>query len=116
MRFAADENFNGRILKGLLTRIPDLDIVRVQDTTMYQATDPELLKWLADESRILLTHDAKTLPGFVYARVRDGLAVPGIIEVRLTINIGQILDELEIIIGEGTPEDFESLVRYVPMS
>ena len=29
MRFAADENFDGRILDGLQARLPELDIVRV---------------------------------------------------------------------------------------
>lgn len=37
MRFAADENFDGRILEGLRARMPELDIVRVQDTEMYQS-------------------------------------------------------------------------------
>ncbi len=37
MRFAADENFKGIIIKALLRRFPDLDIVRVQDPALYQA-------------------------------------------------------------------------------
>lgn len=28
MRLLADENFNGSILRGLIRRLPDLDIVR----------------------------------------------------------------------------------------
>ena len=32
MLLAADENFNGRILRALQRRLTDLDIVRVQDT------------------------------------------------------------------------------------
>jgi hypothetical protein len=43
MRFATDENFDGRILNGLRARLPDLDIVRVQDTEMYQSPDDKLL-------------------------------------------------------------------------
>lgn len=31
MRFLADENFNNNILRGLLRRKADLDIIRVQD-------------------------------------------------------------------------------------
>jgi len=31
MRWAADENFNNDIIRGLLRRKPDVDIVRVQD-------------------------------------------------------------------------------------
>ena len=56
MRFDADENVDGRILDGLRARLPDLDIVRIQDTAMYRSPDEKLLVWLADERRILLTH------------------------------------------------------------
>ena len=115
MRFAADENFDGRILDGLRARLPELDIVRVQDTEMYQSPDPELLDWLADEERILLTHDVKTMPGFVYERVRSGLPVPGIIEVKHGTAIGLAIDTLEVMIGAGRPDDFENLVRYIPL-
>src|SRR5690606_1892260 len=106
MRFAADENFDGRILDGLRARIPDLDIVRVQDTEMYQSPDDKLLGWLAEEGRILLTHDVRTMPRFVFERVRAGLPVPGVIEVEDT-SIGEVIEDLEVAIGAGTSEDFE---------
>ena len=114
MRFAADENFNGRILRGLQTRLPDLDIVRVQDTSMYTKPDSELLAWAAEQNRILLTHDAETIPGFVNERLKEGLPMPGVIIVRETVAMGDILDDLESYIGAGTPSDFENLVMYIP--
>lgn len=115
MRFAADENFNGRVFKGIRERLPEIDIVRVQDTVAYKASDPDLLEWLASENRVLLTHDVKTMPRYVYGRVQSGLFMPGIIEVRLKVSIGQILDELEVILAAGRPGDFENIIRYVPM-
>lgn len=115
MRFAADENFDGRILHGLRTRLPEIDIIRVQDTEMYQAPDDKLLTWLADEGRILLTHDVQTMPRFVYDRVRAGQPVPGVIEVHRDTPIGAAIDDLEIMIGACTPEDFENQVNYVPI-
>lgn len=115
MRFAADENFDGRILDGLLRRIPQLDIIRVQDTAMYQLADPELLDQLAREDRILLTHDIRTMPGFVYDRVQAGQPMPGIIEVHRSTPLGQAIDELEIMIVAGQPSDFENQVRYIPL-
>lgn len=39
LRFAADENFNNNIIRGLLRQDPELDIVRIQDTEVYQADD-----------------------------------------------------------------------------
>jgi hypothetical protein len=33
LRLAADENFDGRIVRGLLRVLPDLNLVRVQDAS-----------------------------------------------------------------------------------
>lgn len=115
MHFAADENFDGRILNGLRARLPDLDIVRVQDTEMYKSPDDKLLVWLAEEGRILLTHDVRTMPRFVYERVRAGQPVPGVIEVHKDTSIGVAIDDLEVAIGAGTAVDFENQVKYLPI-
>lgn len=48
---AADENFNNDIIRGLLRRKPDLDIVRVQDVGLSGADDPTVLEWAAQEGR-----------------------------------------------------------------
>lgn len=115
MRFAADENFDGRILNGLRIRLPDLDIIRIQDTELYQSPDDELLAWLASEERILLTHDVQTMPRYVFERVEAGESVPGVIEVHQDTPIGTAIDELEILIGTGTAEDFANQVKYIPI-
>ena len=39
MKFLADENFDNRILRGLLQRKPGLDILHVQDTQQSGAED-----------------------------------------------------------------------------
>ncbi len=45
IRLAADENFNNDIVRGLLRRNPDLDVVRIQDVGLSGANDPTLLDW-----------------------------------------------------------------------
>jgi hypothetical protein len=44
LRLAADENFNNDIVRGLLRRKPDPDIVRVQDAGLSGNTDPIVLE------------------------------------------------------------------------
>jgi hypothetical protein len=39
----SDENFNNDIVRGLLRRKPDLDIVRVQDIGLRGAEDPAIM-------------------------------------------------------------------------
>jgi hypothetical protein len=47
IRLASDENFDGDILRGVLRRLPDLDIVRVQDAGLAATPDPIVLAWAA---------------------------------------------------------------------
>jgi len=45
LRLAADENFNGDVVRGLQRRKPDVDIVRIQDAELSarMIEDPLLL-------------------------------------------------------------------------
>jgi len=61
LSFAADENFNNDIVRGLLRRLPDLDLIKVQDAGLSGADDPAILEWAAQENRVLLTHDVTTM-------------------------------------------------------
>ncbi|MBL8166301.1 MAG: DUF5615 family PIN-like protein [Anaerolineae bacterium] len=116
MRFAADENFDGNILKQLRKRFPELDIVRVQDTEMYQSPDPAVLEWAAKEERIILTHDVQTLVGDAYARIEQGLPMPGVILIPETLAMGPALADLEVAIGAGVPDDFRDRATFIPMN
>jgi predicted nuclease of predicted toxin-antitoxin system len=60
LKFVTDEDFNNRILRGLLHRQPDLDIVRLQDTHLAGANDAIILEWAFQEERVVLTHDVRT--------------------------------------------------------
>ena len=88
LRLAADENFNNDIVRGLLRRKPDLDIVRVQDVGLSGSNDASVLEWAAQENRVLLTHDVTTLTSFAYDRVRAGLPMPGVFEVSRAVPVG----------------------------
>src|SRR3990167_543187 len=82
LRLAADENFNGDIVRGLLRRNPKLDIVRVQDVGLSGADDPSVLQWAADQGRIIVTHDISTLAKHAFDRIAAGQPMPGVFEVR----------------------------------
>ncbi len=115
MRFLADENFHGPILRGLLRVYPDLDIVRVQDVEINEAEDPIVLEWAAKAGRILLTHDFKTMPKFAYDRVAIELPMPGVIQIPQDMPIGQTIDELLAVIGASDSAEYENRVVYLPL-
>jgi hypothetical protein len=115
LRLLADENFNGRVLRALQRQIPDLDVVRTQDTSFYGASDPTLLQLAADEGRILLTHDVETLVGYAWERVRSGMAMPGVIVALTNRPIGQVIEDLELLLLASSPEDFEAQILFLPL-
>lgn len=116
LRLLADENFDGRILRALQRQIPDLDVLRVQDTPLYGAEDPELLEWAAKENRILLTHDIATLVGFAYERTRSDLPMSGVVAVRAESSLGRAIEDLALILLAAEESDFSSRVLFLPFS
>ena len=67
MRWLADENFNNDLLRALLRRQPEIDIVRVQDVGLSGANDASVLAWAAQQDRVLLTHDMSTVTAEAYS-------------------------------------------------
>ena len=80
-RYLADQNFNGKIVRGALLQNANLEIVRIQETEIDGAKDPEVLSWAAKENRIVLTHDRATMPHFSHLRVTAGEPMPGVLVV-----------------------------------
>ena len=115
LRLAADENFDGRIVRGLLRVLPDLDLVRVQDTPIAGADDEEVLEWAAREERVVLTHDVSTMTAAAWTRVRAGLAMPGVIEVESGSPIGQAIDEISLVVVASRPGEHEGQVVFLPL-
>lgn len=116
LRFLADENFNGRILRGLQRRVPDVDVVRAQDLDeLYAEDDPVVLAWAADQGRVVLTHDVATMAGYAYERVVAGQSMPGVFEVDQDMPIGQAVDELELIARASQAGEWEGPVRFLPL-
>lgn len=115
MKLLTDENFDGDILRGLLRRLPHLDVVRVQDVGLAATPDPTILAWAAAEQRILLSHDRETVPGFAYDRVRAAEPMPGIFLVSDQMPKGLAIEQLLLAIVCLGPEDCKDQVQHFPL-
>ena len=105
MKVAVDENFDNRILRGLLRVIPNLDVIRIQDTEIFGLEDPAVLEWCMTEKRVLLSYNYKTIPKYAYKRLVAGLDFAGIIMIPKD---QALLETLE-------PEEWLNLVHYLPI-
>ncbi|MGD2156822.1 MAG: DUF5615 family PIN-like protein [Anaerolineales bacterium] len=115
MRFIADEDFNNRILRGMLRRQPDLDVVRIQDTRLSGGTDQEILEWAFQEQRILLTHDVSTMTKYAFERTHAGKSFAGVIEVPQTLAVGIAIDDILTIVASSSTEEFVDQILFLPL-
>lgn len=111
----ADENFNNDIMRGLLRRQPDLDILRIQDVGLSGADDPTILEWAAQQNRVLLTHDVSTITRYAYERVQAGKFMPGVIEVNRSVPIGIAIEDILLLAETSHDKEWEGQILYLPL-
>jgi hypothetical protein len=115
IRLAADQNLDERIVRALVDRLPELDIVRIRDADLARATDPQVLEWAAAQERVLLTHDRATMPEYAFERVRSGRRMPGVVEVPPTLPLARVVEDLALLAECSHNGEWEGQVLYLPL-
>ena len=100
-------------MTGLRRRLPDLDIIYIHELGMDGTPDPDILVWAAAENRVVVTHDAKTMPNYAHERLRAGLPMPGMVVVPDMMPIGRAIEELLLLIGTISDDEWADQVRYL---
>jgi hypothetical protein len=115
LRLASDADVHGEIVRGLRRRLPEIDLVRVQDALPEGTPDPDVLAWAAAEDRILITNDRNTMIGFAHQRLAAGKPMPGLIATTNEQAIGAAIDDIALI-AEYMPEEEirEQIVVFLP--
>ncbi len=115
LRLLADENFNGDVVRGLLLRQPDLDIVRVQDVGLSGSDDPDILAWAAQNNRIVLTHDRATMPDYAYERVAAGEGMPGVFVLNDRMAVGLAIQEILLMVACSEQAEWSGRSVHLPL-
>ena len=115
LRLAVDEDVNGRVVRGLLRRVPGLDLVRVQDAGLMGARDPQILAWAASNDRVLLTQDANTMTHHAYRRLTDGSGMSGVIVVAQRLPIGDVIEDLVLMAEFSETSEWANQLIFLPL-
>ena len=115
LRFLADENIDQDLVLGLKRRICEIDIVRVLDVGLRTLDDPTILQWAAEEGRLLISRDIKTIPTFAYERVAAGLAMPGVLVLPPAVSMAVAIRDLSVIAGATQAHEWADRVVYLPL-
>jgi predicted nuclease of predicted toxin-antitoxin system len=111
----ADENLDANIMRGVLRRVRDIDVFRVQDVGLTGADDSKVLAWAAEHGRVLVTHDVETVTRFALERVHAGLPMPGVIEIVASASIGKAVDDLALVLECLAEGELHDQVLYLPL-
>ena len=115
LRFAADENLNYNIIRGLIRRNSDLDIINIHDAGLSGKHDAAVLEWAAQENRILLTHDVTTITKYAYERLNKNLPMPGVFEIKMDSSLGEIIDDLLLLAEYSYENEWVGQIVYLPL-
>jgi uncharacterized protein DUF5615 len=114
LRLLIDQDLDHDILRGLIRRIPQLDVVTAFEIGMSAATDPELLRWAAKEGRIIVTHDRKTMPGHAAELMDKGENIAGLFVALRSMPMHRVLEDLELMITCSENDEWVNSIRFLP--
>lgn len=115
IRLLTDENFNQKILRGLIRRIPHLDFVLVNEVGLASLPDRVLLRWAAREHRIIVSQDVKTMGPEAEQRIRHGEPMAGLIVVPQSVPIGDAINDLELLVECYSESDMRDTIKRLPL-
>ena len=116
LRLAADADVNGDIIRGLRRRLPELDLLRVQDALPARTLDPAVLAWAAAAGRVLITNDRNTMIGHAVERVARGEPMPGLIATTSAQSVGRAIDDIELVATLMSADEVrDQVVIFLPL-
>ena len=92
VRFMADEDLDADIIAALRDREPAIDILDVRSAGLRGTKDPVLLEIAAQQDRVVITHDRRTMTRHIQERRATGKSNPGLFIVPQRSAIGEIVE------------------------
>jgi hypothetical protein len=114
IRFLADADFNEDIVTGVLRRVPEVDFQTAHEARLSGLEDSEVLAVAADEGRILVTHDRKTMPHH-FGEFIKSRSSPGLFIIPQHAELLPVIEELILIWSASDAEGYVNSVRALPL-
>ena len=93
--YQADNDLRKAIVRGAVRREPQMSFRSAQAARLDGVPDPEVLALAADEGRILVSHDFRTMPKY-FRQFTQGRRSPGVLLVRQDLPVGEAIESLLI--------------------
>ena len=114
VRYQADADLNQAIVTGVLRREPTIDFQTAFAAGLEGVQDLEVLAISAQQGRILVSHDRKTMPS-EFAEFIISNQSSGVIIVSRKLPIEVIIEELLLIWAASSAEEWVNRIAKLPL-
>lgn len=114
VRFLADANFDLVILAAAKRREPALDFQTAPGVGLAGLEDPAVLAVAAQEGRVLLTHDVRTMPRHFAAFIGEQTSA-GVLLVPQSLPRRQVVEDLLVIWVAMEAEEWINRIMSFPL-
>ncbi|MEH2448751.1 MAG: DUF5615 family PIN-like protein [Nostoc sp.] len=113
VRFQADADLKQAIVTGTVRRQPNLDFQSAYAAGLEGKKDSEVLAIAAQDSRVLVTHDRKTMPAefgqFIMSQTSCGVLV-----LSQNLSISEALEAVILVWEVSTAEEWVNQIMSIP--
>jgi hypothetical protein len=102
-------------VSGVLRRQPSLDFLTAQAAGLRGMSDPKVLGLAAEQQRVLVSHDAGTMPAHFRAFRNAGKHSAGVFLVPQNLDVGTAIDELLLIWLASDASEWEDRLEWLPL-
>ena len=113
VRFQADADLNEDIVKGLHRREPGIDFRTALAAQLRGLNDHEVLRLAAQENRLLVSHDRKTMPP-AFAQFIGANASPGLIIVSQKTDLLSAIEGILLVWIASEAEEWRNRMITIP--
>lgn len=114
IRYQADADLSQVIVAGVLQREPAIDFQTAFAAGLQGLKDPEVLALAAQQKRILVSHDRRTMPAEFAEFVASNLST-GVLIVSRKLAIEIVIEELIIIWAASSAEEWVDRIAKLPL-
>ncbi len=114
VRYQADADLNQVIVTGILRREPTIDFQTAFAAELAGLKDNEVLAIAAQQGRVLVTHDRKTMPS-EFAQFISNNHSAGVIIVSRKLSIEIVIEELVMIWAASSAEEWIDRIAKLPL-
>lgn len=113
VRFQADADLNQAIVTGTIRRQPNLNLQSAYAAGLEGKKDPEVLTIAAQDGRVLVSHDRKTMPRefgeFIVSKTSSGVLI-----LSQKLSVSDAIEALILVWEVSTAEEWVNQIMSIP--